>query len=314
MDVLWTNGLGDVIALESVWTEAERASLRTCYWATGAAALGRSLFESSARYRAVRHVALADRKDVPAGVDDWSVRVRFPGFWDRPWSPSTFLTGPAADLGAFTLPDRFVVCQHQTTLHANPPQRALRDLDAPEWSALTARLEAEGLHAVVLNGPGTDPPTAHPLVVDLVGRTTPAEGLAVLRRAEGYWGIASWLCVAAAQLFDARRLWVKGPEVWLKINHGVYFAPHPGSPAPYLYDHLCDALPSDPDGTVRLTMKIQRQLRGVLVAPGAAVEVSPRDAEVLVRTGQAEHGRALRTAVVDPAKRRAVRFPEGGPQ
>lgn len=328
MDVLWTSGCGDVIALESTWSEEERAALSTCYWATKAAGITRPLFERSARYRHVKHVVLpsipgkthynilgvrGDYPSLPSGIRDWSVMTRFREFSDRPWTRSTFLTEPAdaAQICA-DLPDRFVLIQHETTLHTTPAQRQLRNLDAAEWDRVIARLEAENLSAVVVNGADTSAPPRHPLIVDLVGRTDFVESMAVLRNACGYWGIASALCVAASQLFDPDQLWVKGPEAWLFANRHIYFAPHPAEPMPFLFSHLCSESPrvSVASNVKTLEMKTMRPWRGELVCSGSLVEATAAEAENLIRTGQAEiydPAKPLRTAAIDPVKRKAVR-------
>jgi hypothetical protein len=306
MKILWTAGCGDTIALESTWTEDERDALETCYWATRAAGITRPLFEASTRYRHVQHVVLpvdpknayfsldGVRKDfpcLPKDLQDWSVWNRFGEFPARPWSLSTFLTEPPAPLDRWEsrLPDRFVLVQHQTTLHTNREQRQLRDLDVEEWGRLIARLEAEDLAAVVVNSPDTDPPPVHPRIVDLVGQTSMVEGLALLRRSQGYWGIASALCVAAAQICAADQLWVKGPELWLKSYRHIYFAPHPIHPVPYLFDHLTQERPciQARENVQTLVMNIMRPWRGGIVGPGSIIEAKPEEAAKLLATGQA---------------------------
>jgi hypothetical protein len=324
VDVLFTGGCGDVIALESMWSEAERGALHTVYWATRAAGITRPLFERSLRYAGVDHVVLpymgktyfnvfGVRADFPAlpAVKDWSILTRFREFSARPWSRSTFVSEPVIPAPICAdLPDRFVVIQHETLLHTNAAQRQLRNLDGREWDRILHQLEVEDLAAVVVNGPGSSPPPRHPRIVDLVGRGDFADSMAILRRASGYWGIASALCVAAAQLFGPDALWVKGPESWLKHHRHIYFAPHRADETPFLFDHLCNACPYRSDPSVEtLQMRIMRHWRNEIVAPGSIIEASPDEAEVLKRTGQAvayDAAAPLRTAALKPPGRKAV--------
>jgi hypothetical protein len=307
MEVLFTGGIGDVIALESCWTEEERDSLTRIYWATRSAKPAKELFENSNRYRQVEHFVFPTPREVtyfnadgvrrdhplPEGVQDWSILARF-GDDRRPCLGSTFLNEPEGrparcrPPARFCLPSGYVVVQHQTPLN-DDSQRAERDLDGQEWDRILSRSENLDLYVVVLNSIDASPPPEHERVFNLVGQTTMAESLAILRGAEGYWGIASSLCVAASQLFEPDCLWVKGPETWLWLNRYTYFAPH--TSFPFLFNSLTDTIPKETrlHKSMNRLMKMtcMRIFRSQLVGAGCVVEMTREEAEAFQRNGQA---------------------------
>lgn len=326
MDILFTGALGDIFALDSLMSPRERRALRHVYWATRSAPALIPLFEASRAYRDVEHTVLPapytyfelagvqrDNPDVNLSrVQDWSISVRFGEWRTRPHNPSTFLGASEPPSRLRDVPDRYVLVQHQTPANG-AASRALRDLDASEWSLIIDRLAKEDTRAVVVNSPDADAPPMHPRVINLVGKTSLAESIALLSRAEGYWGIASSLCVLASQLFNADQLWVKGPEDWLKINRHVYFAPHRAFP--FLVDHLGET--GNPKLNRHMKQVVMNRMRVVdnkLVGPGSLVEVSDTTAATLLATGQATPFLVdeLQEAKLTPVLRRATKYAKGG--
>lgn len=287
MKVLLTGGAGDVIALLSLMTADERDSLDTIYWACSAASFTRPLFESCPTFAHVRHVVLPltqpvyyslehARQDhvIPDDVADWSIVKRFPEASSRPFRRSSFFVpDPMKVTRNLDLPREYLVCQHETPANS-PHQRALRDLDPRDWDAILSRLEATQANLVVLNSREASDPPRHLRVRSLVGRTNFIQSIAVLQGAVGYWGIASSLCVLASQIFDADRLWCKGPESWLKLNRSIYFAPHKSFP--FLFDHLADTQP---------WRGLNVGTRRLRLASGETIEASPIQVECLMRSG-----------------------------
>lgn len=320
-NVIFPSGLGDVLAMESVMSAREIDSCETVYWATRAEPYTRPLFERSERWGKKRHVhldapkvfffkeaVLKDYPDLPADLEWWGIYGRFAEWSRRAFRRSTFLTEPLASVDHLDLPDRFIACQHETPINT-PEQRAYRDITGEEWAEVIRRLEVDGVPLVVLNSADANPPPRHDLVIDLVGKTSTAESLSVLSRAEGYWGIASSLCVAAAQLFPAGKLWVKGVEAWLFANRFVYFAPH--LTFPFLYKSFTDKEPVRllNRGEMLYRMKCMRIVKNRLVSPGSIVEMTPKEAAGFVRTGQAEVWTGA-----DSAKNRMTEILEMGPK
>jgi hypothetical protein len=311
--ILLTGGIGDVFVLESMLSPAERDSLDTIYWATTSANSVIPLFKSSKRYGHVKHVVYPvtktyfmtegvrkDFPDLPADVLDWSIMVRFGEFSSRPYYLSTFLVEPSDPL-PFDLPKSYVLIQHQTPDRPRE-QRAVRDLDQAEWGLILDRLEKEDKYGVIVNGPAADQPPVHPRLNSLVGKTTYSQTIALLKRASGYWGIASSLCCLASQLFEAKDLWVKGPEAWLRLNRYVYFAPH--TEFSFLFNHLSETRPFAIDKNMQtIKMLITRIVNTELVGPGSIISVPIDQARLLIGTLQAEayvaQAKTLREATIN---------------
>lgn len=304
MQILLSGGLGDCFALCSMMNDHERQALTKIVWAAKVAPLLIPMFEACPRFQHVTHEVLPlkpghvyftvqgareDFPHLPYDLQDWGVMARFAEFDRRPYTRSEFLQGHPASLDHLgELPDRYVVIQHQTPTHTGPEQRALRDLDPSEWERIIQRLEAEDLHAVVVNSADADAPPRHPRVIDLVGKTTLPESIALMRRAQGFWGLASSLVVLAAQLFGPDQLWVKGPEAWIWFHRHIYLAPH--TEFRFVYRHLCWESPRSAidKGMVTVRMNVARMVQGNYLGVGALVEMSPDVAEGFIRTGQAQ--------------------------
>lgn len=328
MDFLFTAGLGDLIALESVFTDVEREQLRTCYWATRAANISIELFRATACYQHVRHVVLDDasnhfgantlhqRYGLDPSVVDWSVLQSFGGYASRDWQVSRLLTDAIPlSLSRFDLPPAFVVCHAQTTLHTNQDERQLRGLDPAEWARILDRASFWSTRIVVVGSPDEPRPPLHPCIIDLVGQTSIPESLAILRASSGFWGIASWLATAACQLFGPEDLWIKAPLSWGKGNRHIYFAPHPIDDMPFLFDRLTDSQPSIRPGSTKryLCMKLLRPFHNQLVAPGTIIEATDDEARIMLANGNAEEiapRRGPLRQAVRPPLRRALQFEE----
>lgn len=294
-DILLTNGIGDVLAIESHWTPDERASLRTVYWASRARVLI-PLFEASPTYRHVKHIEFATSKKyftaenvrtehpLPAHVEDWGVMRRFGELRDRVFQGSSFLREPPADVNRFNLPSRYVACQLATTFNG-PCARAVRDLDDQEIDLLVERLDKEDVMGVVLNDSGDCPKS--PRLISLVSQTSIAETVAVLRGACAFYAIASWQSCLASQIFSADRLWIKGAEDSQIAHRFTYHAPH--QTFPFLHRHLSQP-PWEPNPDL---VQVRHNLVGITAnqwhTPGAILEYTPDRARRLVADGAGEY-------------------------
>lgn len=308
-----------------MWSDWEVSNLEEIYWATKAANIAIPLFEQSETYKHVKHRVLdhAHLSDdifrsypwIPPDTEDWSILVRFQEHPRRLWRPSTFISNPA-DVSRFDLPKRFVTIQPSTGLHHHQPDR---DLDSDEWDAILSRLNKKRLTGVVVNGPDNPPAPRHHRLIDLTGKTSTAESLSILLHGKGYWGVASWLAVIAPQVFLPDELWIKGTLGWYRQHRYVYLAPHTYFPT--VFKHLKSKHPWLNLTTVMRTLRMTktRIWNNELVVPGSVVEANDRQADELVRSGQAEHWtprppvqkEELREAVVKPVRKRATRFQEG---
>lgn len=235
-DQYWSGGIGDCLVLESHWETPPRA----IYWRCRARPdLQKPLFEVA--YPKVRHVNLLSHltedeermaalngwddggEHTPEGVEDWTVHTKFPEFKKNPGSfrRSRFLEVKLADIKKFNLPERYFVCQHDTPYNGQS-MRQHRQIAGPEWEVV--RRQACGLPVVVVGSKGSIP--CPDWCLDLVGETSLAESVEILKGAVGYIGIDSALSILAAQLFEADKLAIKWHGPWLWQNRSVYYAPH----------------------------------------------------------------------------------------
>jgi hypothetical protein len=331
MKLFLNAGAGDVFALESCLTPDVRASIREIHWATRISHLMTPLFIESPTYGHIFHVrypvttrsfftieGAREEFPIPPDVLAWSIGETFSG--SRTYTPSAFLTDPSPDLSRFDLPRRYVLLLHQTTAHTSASQRALRDLTQEEWRLILDRLEREDLMGVLVNSGDTDPPPESPRILDLRGQTSIAESIGILKRAQGFWGIASALTVLAAQIFQSDQLWVKGPEANLHDFRHHYFAPHVRFP--FLYYNLGDELPvKGLHNCMHVRFKELRIFGNEIRSIGSVVEATPEQAADLVKFGHADYFTptdnhdeavakidALQTAIAKPVKKRARRF------
>lgn len=230
--VLITGGIGDLIAVESRLTPAQRARLEAVYYAAPAAEELRQIMAALPGYpRLKAHTILPTGRRthytrvtvervcgrLPKGTEDWSIGRIFPK--RLPFVGSSLLVARVAD------PDRppgpYVVVVPHSTWGQWPD----RNFNPADWRACLDFLDARGVYGVVLCRERLAIPD-HPRLLDWQGETTILESAELVKGAQGYVGIDSALSVLAAQVFPARRLAVKGHGGWLLGSLYNYYAPH----------------------------------------------------------------------------------------
>ena len=117
----------------------------------------------------------------------------------------------------------YCVIQPVTTRDKSRPRRALTYCD---WFAVLSWLERERLLGVVVNDETTEAP---PGLLNLSGKLSILQTLAVMRSAAGYLGIDSFLSVLAAQL-PLRVFQIKTNRQHCHDWAHLYFAPHRAFP------------------------------------------------------------------------------------
>jgi hypothetical protein len=191
--VLFTGGIGDAIAVESLLTPDERDRIKTFYYAAPAAKTVRALFQSIPGYPNLKthtvlptgSVTLYSKRDVearvghlPQGVVDLSIRSVFPG--PRAYTGSSLLVEPLrTDLTGLVPAGDYVVVVPVSTWFA--PRG--RNFGSTDWNVCTGALRAAGLVGVVLCGeriPVPDDGT----YVDLTGRTDILQSVELVKRAD----------------------------------------------------------------------------------------------------------------------------------
>jgi hypothetical protein len=249
-DVLITAGLGDFIALESRWDDAFAASLRSIHWASRAYRPMAPILRRLPEYRHVAHVVTYDHwhhdggpvvgildvghlrgslkglglpaPELPPGLEDWSIIRRFRR--GLPFVGSSPLRHDLADLRPIGLPAAYAVVQADTPWN-RPAHRAERRMRPRDVAGCLATLDRWGLPGIVLGGAPGEP------VAGLEGLrhlddATPAVAIEILKRADAYCGIDSWLSVLAAQRFGPDRLRILSRNVHLWSHLPDYYAPH----------------------------------------------------------------------------------------
>jgi len=226
---LATGGIGDWLTVEAWLRPDERRRLRTLYFATSRARqlaeldglLPKQVFPRLETEQSLwddwREIdcfcsrgQLAARRPPPAGSDwadiqDWSISRIFAEISSglRRWQGSSWLrhelpgVARAAQLAAET--GRFALV-NAATLDNRP---AGRNFCLPDWTAALALLERRRLVGIIVGHQGPEMVPASPRLRDLRGRTTLGESIELLRAAEAFLGVDSWLSVLAAERFAA---------------------------------------------------------------------------------------------------------------
>jgi hypothetical protein len=228
---LFTGGLGDVLALESFFPERVRAALSGLTLACPAAPAVADLFGALPNYPRLKGCTILPTGSAvyyeKAGVEkahgkvmaeDWSIATRFPTLRGEDYTGSSFLAHRLCQSRSIGQPYVVVVP------HSRWGRWADRSFDAADWQACLDYLAEYELLGVILHeGPEVVEP--HPRLLDLTNQTSVTEAVEILKGAEGYLGIDTWLSVLAAKLFAPGRLAVK--SVWghcYEWQH-LYFAP-----------------------------------------------------------------------------------------
>jgi len=245
--VLFTGGIGDVLALESFFPAEKRRNLRSIYYATRAAGTLRHIFDTLDDYRHVAqqtlwtdfshffcffskeevHRRLQEAKKKPPGnwfmVQDWSIFSKFPHLQPSQFVGSSCLRQSMCQI-KYHLPDRFITIVPESPNDTRDPNRKLQ---AAEWERIISYLVRENLHGVVVNS-GTQTAPVHDRILDLSGQTTFGAAVEVLKLSQGYIGVDSSLSVLAAQRFygNTGRLYVKSRNQHLYNYQRIYYAPH----------------------------------------------------------------------------------------
>lgn len=247
-DWLVTGGIGDVIALDALWTPQEKAAVETIHWGTRCGRLMMPIFARLKEYTSLKsqidhwdyeqnevaayvHADHAKQHGVqlPPHTIDRSIWFEFHRhkLYDVPYQGSSFLSNKLADLSQLGLPERYAVIVPCTPANLDPAHRQLRDYRPQDWANTLQRLRKIGIKGVVVNSPNDMPVPDHPSIIDLTGRTTLAEGIEVVKGCEHYVGIDSWASIVAALVHeDPDRLRVLSRNIHLYSFLRSYYPRH----------------------------------------------------------------------------------------
>lgn len=213
------NGIGDCFVYES---RTEFQEVGAIYWATPARKACVSILEITHPHITHHNVYEGFDTDafprsltgdqarnlwlerVPRDVENWAMEEKFRQ--NMPYCGSKTLK---TTLCRVRKPARkYWVIQHDTPLNGES-QRRLRALDKGDWREVLKLLHERRVKGCVLNTSDAEPPPDDPSIINLIGQTTVAQSIELLKRADGYVGIDSWMSTLAAQLFDVDHLLCK---------------------------------------------------------------------------------------------------------
>lgn len=290
VSIYFDGGIGDWIVYDSHWSrQPDRI-----YWASRARPSLQPLIEQVHPH--IEHIDLwanhsteaqtYGERDViakpkrPEGAEDWTAVVAFPRCRHAlQYRGCSFLRADLGEVSRFELPDKYVVCQHDTPFN-QASMRRRRQIGKAEWSWISSRTN---LPVVVLgSGDSIEPPEG---TINLCGQTTVAESIEILKRSSGYYGIDSWLSILACQIHPVERLAIKYDGSWYRLNHDLYTAPH--SLDKILHTSLGKPLHPFSDGVSVVTTKTIL-FQGELIPPCYSIDLPRRFAAEYQAFGMVE--------------------------
>jgi hypothetical protein len=230
LKILITGGIGDAIAVESVMTPEERDSLTTIYYACIGAEPIMELFKALPNFpRLKNHIVLSNNKTyytlkavedahhpLPE-VHDWSISAIFPS--NRTYTGSSFLTYRLSDAGATPPTPYYIIVP--SSCWGTWEGRSFNDYD---WASTLAILERENATGIVLTRHKANSPV-HPRIINPATPRSITQAVELIKAAQGYIGIDSWVSVVASKVFPVNRLRVKSVNDHLGVYSYRYYAP-----------------------------------------------------------------------------------------
>lgn len=244
--IFLTGGIGDIFAVESFLTDAERNRISCIYYATNKRKYIEQLFRCVSdkdHYPVLKnHCILWDdfsnfwcfysmedylkktksKKNMFNYCKDLSILRVFNDVKAKTvkYNSSTFLNKKLTDISHLNLPQEYV-----TILPYSTDKRCLnRDFNDSDWSNIVKILKKNNKKGVVINQ-GEDKVFKNDFLINLSNMLTILEAVEVLKNSIGYLGIDSWLSVLAAKLFDNSNLQIKSTNNHCYENAYCYYAP-----------------------------------------------------------------------------------------
>lgn len=247
--ILLTGGVGDILAVESLMTDAERQSINCIYYATRASKPCIELFDKLPTFPQLKKQTViwkdfskifcfhdkqhfTDKlcayqpnalqelaKKLMAPIEDYSIKKIFEE--NRPYYYSSFIKTNLSPLKKFRLPATYYcICPYSN----NDKRDLRRDYDSADWGQTLNILKNRNSFGVVINI-GDEPIPQDPHIINLSNKTNIREAVEIVKHAQGYIGIDTAFSVIAAKIFRPENIIIKClNDHCFKWAH-VYFKP-----------------------------------------------------------------------------------------
>jgi hypothetical protein len=136
------------------------------------------------------------------------------------YNGSSFLKYNLSNIKKFNLPKKYIVILPFSTdkrMHG-------RDFDEQDWINTFNFLREKNIKGVVINS-GSDIVPESSLLINLTNLTKIEEAVEILKAAEGFIGIDSWLSILAAKIFNEPFLHIKSINPHLLDHAFFYYSP-----------------------------------------------------------------------------------------
>lgn len=247
VSIFLTGGIGDVIALESFFSDDLRNNLETIYYATHKWESIKKLFESVPNYPNLKnHVPVWNdfskfwcffykqncidcmlANNMPVSHDfinsiDYGICPMFPKIkqGNSKFNCSSFQRFHLSDISNFKLEYPYIVINPYST----DKRTHNRDFNLYDWDVVINYLHKHKIQGVVLNI-GHDYVPYNDLLLNLSNKTNILQSIEIVKESIGFIGIDSALSVIASKCLNSNQIGIKTQHNFLLDNKEVYYAP-----------------------------------------------------------------------------------------
>lgn len=245
MEVLITAGLGDFITIESYLSDKFLSKIKKIYLATPRSEIVKNILNFYPTLKNVEveilpydlritpqiknkeHLKLvyqASNASLNVNLDnivDLSISVFFEPKILPNFKGSSLLKNNIS-LISHKLPEKYIVICPSSTM-----RDVRQDIEISEWQNILFYLIQTDQQAIILGlNDAQCPVPNNSRFINLLGKTTFAESVEILKLASGYIGVDSALSVLAAQIFDSSQLLIKSCNPILGFYKKYYYHPH----------------------------------------------------------------------------------------
>lgn len=244
--ILITGGIGDVITLESHFSDVQRNKLTTILYASRKQPIIENMFNGVSNYPNLRkHASVWDNWESQwcfitkaqlmekieshnkrSGHDlttceDWSIYLKFPQIkaGHLRYTGSSLLKEDF-DVSEFNLPNEYaIICPYSSDKRLKK-----RDFTKDDWDLTFKWLKDRQLQGIILNS-GAEKTTTHESLINLSNKTTLHQSAQIIKDSAQYIGVDSCMSVLAAQSLPHTSLAVKSVNQQCYKEKAIYYAP-----------------------------------------------------------------------------------------